>query len=90
MRPKPPEKSNFIERETVKLIQVHGKDTLVSELLERLKLAHLEIGKLKAEIDHLNCISKQDISKTQLRKEIERLKKANTELIAKQLKGETA
>ena len=77
------QKKDFIDRQTHSLIQVHGKDTLVKELLNRLKVAHLEIGQLKAEIDHLNSITKEDISKSKLRKEIERLRKANNELVFK-------
>lgn len=83
MRPKKDDKHDFIERQTNNLIEVHGKDTLVSELLNKLRLAHIEMGKLTAEIDHLNSIVKQDISKSQLRKEIDRLRKANNELIIK-------
>ena len=77
------DKGNFIGRQTHRLIEVHGEDTLVSELLNRLKVAHLEIGQLKAEIDYLNSITKEDVSKSKLRKEIERLKKANNELVIK-------
>ena len=73
----------FEKKQTKILIGRYGKDELVKSLLLKLRDAHLAMGKMQAEIDELKSLNKTEISKTQLRKEIDRLRESNNKLIMK-------